>query len=70
MVKNLATCLLAATSLVNAATVTFTNKHRYYFDTDGNAIDSVNGKVDWVKDQYIWIAEPSSSMLSPRTMHC
>lgn len=42
---------------VTAAQVTFRNKHYYYFDVDGNAIDSTNGKVEWVRDQYFWIGE-------------
>ncbi|KAG4435056.1 hypothetical protein IFR05_009462 [Cadophora sp. M221] len=43
-----------------AVKVTFTNKHYFYFDVDGNAIDSTNGKVEWVRDQYFWIGEPDS----------
>lgn len=42
-----------------AESVTFANNHRYVFDVNGNAIDSVNGKVQFVKDQYVWIAEPT-----------
>ncbi|PVH81295.1 glycoside hydrolase family 43 protein [Cadophora sp. DSE1049] len=48
------------TSAALAVKVTYTNKHYYHFDVDGNAIDSTNGKVEWVKDQYFWIAEPDS----------
>ncbi|KAJ5032416.1 uncharacterized protein L3040_009021 [Drepanopeziza brunnea f. sp. 'multigermtubi'] len=43
-----------------AGQVTFRNSHKYYFDVDGNAIDSVNGKVEWIQGQYLWIGEPSS----------
>ena len=43
---------------VSGVEVTYTNKHYYYFDIDGNAIDSTNGKVEWIKDQYFWVSEP------------
>ncbi|KAL1859652.1 hypothetical protein Daus18300_009517 [Diaporthe australafricana] len=51
-----AICALAQTSYFD---MTFSNKHRYYFDNDGNAIDSVNGKISWIDDQYFRIASPS-----------
>jgi len=54
----LATILTALLHTVSAVEVTYTNKHYYYFDIDGNAIESTNGKVQWVKDQYFWISEP------------
>ena len=54
----LATISTALLRTVSAVEVTYTNKHYYYFDIDGNAIDSTNGKVQWVKDQYFWISEP------------
>lgn len=36
----------------------YNNRDNYYFDIDGNAITSTNGKVQWIKDQYLWVAEP------------
>lgn len=63
--KLLLTAVVAA-AWVRAQTfgqVTFANKHRYYFDNDGNAIDSVNGKVDFVNGVYFWIASPTGESL-------
>jgi len=60
MKASIAIVALAAlyTSTTLAAHVTFTNKHRYYFDVNGNAIDTYNGKVQWINNQYFWIGEP------------
>ncbi|KAI9053403.1 hypothetical protein LZ554_002361 [Drepanopeziza brunnea f. sp. 'monogermtubi'] len=52
-------------SIALAGQVTFRNSAKYYFDVDGNAIDSVNGKVEWIKDQYIWIGERGSCGVEP-----
>jgi hypothetical protein len=58
----LAGCAIGATSPQSqSTTVTFRNKHRFYFDVEGNAIDSVNGKIDWIDNQYFWIATPQGT---------
>lgn len=43
--------------------VSFVNKHNYYFDVDGNVVNSVNGKVDWVDEQYFWVVNASRESL-------
>lgn len=35
-------------------TATFTNGNHYIFDTDGNAIDSTSGKIDFFNGTYVW----------------
>ncbi|KAF4635398.1 hypothetical protein G7Y89_g2700 [Cudoniella acicularis] len=42
--------------LVSAASVTatFDNSIQYKFDTDGNAIDSTSGKIDFLGGAYVW----------------
>ncbi|KAK4056108.1 hypothetical protein OIO90_002839 [Microbotryomycetes sp. JL221] len=58
--KSLAVAGLAfATALVSAAPrqvqVTLDGQQKYFFDTDGNAIDSTSGKVDYINGVYSWI---------------
>jgi hypothetical protein len=47
-------CLVVSQITVD---VTFRNKAKYYFDVDGNAIHSTNGKIDWINGTYFWIAQ-------------
>ncbi|RDW89646.1 hypothetical protein BP6252_01678 [Coleophoma cylindrospora] len=35
-------------------TATFTNGNNFIFDTDGNAIDSTSGKIDFLNGTYVW----------------
>lgn len=42
--------------------VSFVNKHNYYFDVNGNVVNSVNGKVDWIDEQYFWIVNASRGL--------
>jgi hypothetical protein len=35
-------------------TTTVSNSFKYQFDTDGNAIDSTSGKIDFFEGQYVW----------------
>lgn len=49
---------LQPSSTLKATNVVYNNNDNYYFDISGNAITSTNGKVQWIKDQYLWVAEP------------
>jgi hypothetical protein len=45
----LSTCVSAASSV----SATFNNAIKYQFDTDGNAIDSTSGKIDFLNGEYV-----------------
>lgn len=48
---------LAALSLLtlsSALSTTFSASEIYHFDTDGNAIDSTSGKIDFLGGSYLW----------------
>lgn len=34
--------------------VQFPNDDRYFFDVNGDAINTLNGKVEWIGNQYLW----------------
>lgn len=38
---------------VTSLSATFNNGIKYKFDTDGNAIDSTSGKIDFLGGQYV-----------------
>jgi hypothetical protein len=52
--------LLLASSLFEGAVAapsvssTFSNSIQYKFDTNGNAIDSTSGKIDYLGGEYVW----------------
>ncbi|KAH6681494.1 glycosyl hydrolase [Halenospora varia] len=53
----LGSSLFADSLLASAAasvTATFNNNVQYKFDTDGNAIDSTSGKIDFFNGAYVW----------------
>jgi hypothetical protein len=41
-------------TLAKTIYTTFSNSNQFQFDTDGNAIDSTNGKIDFLNGSYIW----------------
>ena len=49
--------LASATPSVSA---TFNNGIKYKFDTDGNAIDSTSGKIDFLGGEYVSEPPPTS----------
>lgn len=70
LLSNLLVLAALCISAVSAVEVTYRNKHYYYFDVDGSAIDSTNGKVEWVKDQYFWIGEPDCTIKVQADTRC
>ncbi|KAM3074913.1 hypothetical protein ACMFMG_008321 [Clarireedia jacksonii] len=55
--KNQVISSLIFSTLLGAAqciTTTVSNSFKYQFDTDGNAIDSTSGKIDFFEGQYVW----------------
>ena len=49
----LALLLSTLVSTTPSASVTFNNGIKYKFDTDGNAIDSTSGKIDFLGGEYV-----------------
>ncbi|TVY81392.1 hypothetical protein LSUE1_G004450 [Lachnellula suecica] len=44
----------AAAAVTPSTTATFSNALSYKFDTEGNAIDSTSGKIDFLAGEYLW----------------
>lgn len=61
----LSNCVSAASSVA----ATFNNGIQFQFDTDGNAIDSTSGKIDFLNGEYVGeLANPHPNFLHFREL--